>query len=147
YALRQPNTRVRAVFGASNELADHVLSGAACDLFISADAAHLDRLAAAGLLVPRSRRVVAANGLVVLGPRGTRSAIRQPRDLAADHVKHVVLADPACPLGKYSQAYLERLGCYDAVRQKAVLVDNSRAVTAALATSGAEVGLAFASDA
>src|SRR5258708_4674761 len=38
YALRQPAVRVRTVFGASDELADHVLAGAPADLFLTADA-------------------------------------------------------------------------------------------------------------
>src|SRR6188472_341124 len=37
FALAQPAVRVRAIFGASNELADQLLAGAPCDLFISAD--------------------------------------------------------------------------------------------------------------
>lgn len=34
YALRQPAVRVRAVYGASNELAEHILAGAPCDFFV-----------------------------------------------------------------------------------------------------------------
>ncbi len=144
YALRQPAVRVRAVYGASNELADHVLAGAPCDLFVSADPVHLDRLSAEHRLRPRSRRVVAANSLAVIGRDGLRK-IAKPADVLS--FKHLVLADPASPVGKCSRAYLQRLGIYDQVLAKAVLVDNSRAILAAIRSGRAEAGLAFASDA
>ena len=51
YALARPAVRVRALYGASNELAEHVLAGAPCDLFISAEVSVIDRLDGADLLV------------------------------------------------------------------------------------------------
>ncbi len=147
YALRQPSVGVRAVFGASNELADHVLAGAPCDLFISADSIHLDRLAAADLIQADSRVVLAANSLAAIGPKDACDAIRKPRDLIAKHVKHVALADSASPLGKCSQSYLEALGLYEALLPKVLHVDNSRGILAAIDSGRAEAGLAFVSDA
>ena len=44
YTLVQPTVQVRAIFGASNELVDHLLAGAPGDVFISAELAELDRL-------------------------------------------------------------------------------------------------------
>ena len=80
YALRQPGLRVRAVYGASNELADHVLAGALCDLFVSADPLHLDRLATAVRIRVKSRRTVAMNSLAAIGP-DKDSRFATPRDL------------------------------------------------------------------
>lgn len=145
YALRQPSVRVRAVYGASNELADHVLAGAPCDLFVSADPIHLDRLASAKLIRNQSRKVVAMNSLAAIGPSDKPSTITAPRDLP--RVKLVALADPASPLGKCTQAYLDRLGIYQTILPRVVSVDNSRAILAAIRSGRAEAGLAFASDA
>jgi molybdate transport system substrate-binding protein len=147
YALRQPSMRVRAIYGASNELADHVLAGSPCDLFISADPIHLDRLASAKLIPIKSRKVVATNSLAAIGPGKIGSPISSPRDLLAPSVKHIALADPASPLGKCSRAYLERLGIYLELFPKIVPVDNSRAILAAIRSGCADAGLAFASDA
>ena len=55
YALARPAVRVRALYGASNELADHVLAGAPCDLFISAEVSVIDRLDGAGSIGSRDR--------------------------------------------------------------------------------------------
>jgi molybdate transport system substrate-binding protein len=147
FALQQPGTQVRAVFGASNELADHVLAGAPCDLFVSADRTDLDRLAEQGKLATGEPRVVATNTLVALGPRGMRRTVKKLSDLATERIKHIVLADPECPLGRHSQACLRQAGYYDVLVKKAVHVDNSRAVLAALSAGRAEAALAFASDA
>ena len=48
FHLQQPAVRVRTVFGASDELAEHVLAGAPVDLFLSAGPEPLDQLEAAG---------------------------------------------------------------------------------------------------
>jgi molybdate transport system substrate-binding protein len=57
------------------------------------------------------------------------------------------LAEPATPLGRHSQAFLEEAGVFDRVASKVLWVDNSRAVLSAVASEAADVGLAFASDA
>ena len=67
FSLAEPTIQVRAIFGASNELADHLLAGAAGDLYIAAEQSELKRLKAARLLAPRSRRLIATNGLTVVG--------------------------------------------------------------------------------
>jgi molybdate transport system substrate-binding protein len=143
YALSKPAVRVRALFGASNELADHVLAGAPCDLFITADELHLDRLEAAGLAARGSRRVLATNGLAAVAL--SELPVRKPADLVK--VERLALGDPASPIGKCSQRYLEAQGLFEALRPRVVYVDNSRGVLAALESGRAQVGLAFTSDA
>ncbi len=147
YALHQPCVRVRAVYGASNELAEHVLAGAPCDLFVSADPAHLDQLGAAKLIRNKSRKIVATNSLAAIGLNESRTSVSAPRDLLSPNVKHVAMADPVSPLGKCSKSYLDRLGIYEALLPKVVPVDNSRAILAAIRSGCADAGLAFASDA
>src|SRR4029077_15083999 len=105
YALEKPAVRVRAIFGASNELADHLLAGAPGDLFIAAEVNEIDRLDAAKLLVPKSRCAVAANGLAVVGAKGA-TALGSIKALSEKRIKRIAIAEAACPLGKYSHDYL-----------------------------------------
>src|SRR5579875_1412326 len=63
FALHQPTISVRAISGASDELADHILNGFHVDLFLSAADEPLDRLERSGLLVPESRTLMGANCL------------------------------------------------------------------------------------
>ena len=144
YALAHPDLRVRTLLGGSDEIADHLLAGAPADLFLTADPRQLDRLEAAGLVEPGARTPFAENSLAAVGLAGGDVAVRRPADLA--HAGRVALADPTCPLGGYTRAYLENLGLYEALAGKTVLVENSRAVLAAVRGSQAEVGLVYGSD-
>lgn len=146
FTLREPTIRVRTIFGASNELADHLLAGAPGDVFITAEQSELDRLEAADLVAAGSRQIVAKNGLAIVGSPKV-GPVAKPADLLAPKLNRVVLAEPACPLGQYSKVYLEEAGIYEKVLAKALLVDNSRAVLTAVASGAAQAGVAFSSDA
>ncbi len=147
YSLLQPAVTVRAVYGALDELADHLLAGSPGDLFLSADDLQLDRLEAAGLLLGKSRRVVAENSLAVIG-RSNIAALRRFRRIQdLQKIDRIALAQPNCPLGKYSQSYLQSAGLYEVLLPKVLHVDNSRSVSSAVESGAADVGLAFTSDA
>jgi molybdate transport system substrate-binding protein len=146
FAVREPLLRVRAIFGASNELMDHVRAGSPADIFLSADAAALDRLEDVDLLLTKSRRSIAKNGLAIIS-HANSAPIKSPKELLGSRFKRLVLAEPACPLGQYAQDYLKRARINEQVSTKALFVDNSRAVLAAVASGAADAGVAFASDA
>jgi molybdenum ABC transporter molybdate-binding protein len=147
YALRQPAVRVRAVFGASDELAGLVLAGSPADLFLTADPRQLDRLEAAGLLVPATRTPLAENALAAIASTDCDLRVRRPADLTRPEVRRVAVAGLTSPLGGYTRRYLEGLGLYEALWPRALTVDNSRAVLAAVAAGQSDVGLVYASDA
>lgn len=147
YALHRPAAKVRAVFGASNELADHVLAGAPCDVFLSAEVEQLARLQTAGLCAAQSQRMLASNSLALIAPADSDLPLERPADLRRPESGRVALAEPASPLGRYSQEYLQRQGLLDALAPRAVYVDNSRAVVAALRAGRADAGLVYGSDA
>lgn len=147
YALQQPAVSVRAVFGASDELAEHILAGAPADLFMGADDRQLDRLQAAGIIEPHSRTILAGNCLAAIAPADGSVIVRRPTDLLQPAVTRIALAGPGSPLGGYTQAYLHGLGLMETLLPRVVHVDNSRAVVAALHAGQADVGLVYVSDA
>jgi len=147
YALHHPAIKVRAVFGASNELADHLLAGAPGDLFISGDASHLDRLNVAGLIETKQRRKLAVNTLAAIAAPESTLRLRRPADLVSSGIRHLAVAEPASPLGKATHALFRKLDLSEALRSKLLEVDSARAVVAAVQSGAAEVGLAFHSDA
>jgi molybdenum ABC transporter molybdate-binding protein len=147
YAVRTPAVRVRAVFGASDELADHLLAGARADLFLTADPGQLDRLAAGRLLGPDEPIVLAGNTLAVIGPADCPVSVRKPADLQAPTIQRIALAAARCPLGGYSRAYLASCRLLDALSSRILEVDNSQAVLAAVRAGRADAGLAYGSDA
>ena len=147
YALLRPTSPVHAVFGASNELASYALAGAPVDLFLSADREHFERLQSAGKASVKPAVPLARNGLAVIAGVDCKLAIRKPADLLTASVDRIALAGPEVPLGKCSKVFLERLGLYDQFQARAVIVDNSRGVLAAIRAQRATVGVAFSSDA
>jgi molybdate transport system substrate-binding protein len=145
YALLRPAVRVRAVFGASDELADQLLGGAPADLFLTADARQLSRLEGMGLVRPHTTVPLAENALAAVGPADRSVPVHRAADLLGRGVARVALANPSAPLGSYTRAYLEGLGLYEALLPRAVQVENSRAVVAAVQAGQADVGLVYRS--
>ncbi len=62
-------------------------------------------------------------------------------------MKRIALADPSCPLGNYTRAFLEPLGLWEEISKRALFLDNPRVVLAAVESGQADVGLVYRSDA
>lgn len=140
--------RVRVNLGGSSVLARQIREGAPADLFVSADEAKMDDLAAAGLIESGSRRVLLANALVIVVSAETGAAVAHPRDLARPAVRRLALAEPTTvPAGIYARQYLERLGLWEVVRGKVVPTENVRAALAAVEAGNAQAGIVYATDA
>jgi molybdate transport system substrate-binding protein len=147
FAAVEPGLRVRTVLGASDELADLLLAGSPGHLFLTADPLQLDRLKAAGLLIPGTVAPLAENGLAAVACPDGDCPVRKAADLGGPAKVRVALAGPGCPLGRYTRAYLAGLGLYESVLRRAVLVENSRAVLAAVRAGQADLGVVYSSDA
>lgn len=147
YALRQPKIGVRTIFGASDELAGHLLAGGSADLFLTADVRQLDRLKAARQLTTRRWIVLAENSLAAIAPQRQTLPVRKPADLVRPKVRRLALAAATVPLGAYTRAYLEAHGLYEKLLSRAVFMENSRAVLTAVKSGQADAGLVYGSDA
>jgi molybdate transport system substrate-binding protein len=145
YALLPARVPVRAVFGASDELADQFLGGGVADLFLTADRGQWERLEAKGLAGPEPPTSLAENTLAAIGLSDRALPVRRPTDLLSPAVTRLALAAPSTPLGGYSQTYLENRGLYDALRPRVVEVENSVAALAAVRAGQADVSLVYRS--
>ncbi|MCC6493222.1 MAG: molybdate ABC transporter substrate-binding protein [Pirellulales bacterium] len=146
YALLRPSTDVRTMFGASNELADQIIAGAAVDLFASANERHVARLAKAGLIDPKSRRRLASNTLAVVGLKELVGVVNKPADLRAQCESTIVVASPNCPLGECTAAFLASAGLSRPLKSRLQTVESSRAVVASLRADRSRLGIVFESD-
>src|SRR6185503_7511697 len=86
---RQGRGSLRFNFGASNVLARQVVSGAPVDVFISADEAQMDLVAAAGLLKEGSRVALLRNQLAVAVPSDRPRTFRSVREIADPAFKRI----------------------------------------------------------
>ena len=150
---------VRFSFAASSTLARQIEQGAPAHIFISADEAWMDHLAARGQVDTASRRVLAGNRLIVVrsvadpaaaATTETTSALRDalrarsgPR--APDRV---ATGDPAhVPVGRYAQLALTQLGLWAEVGPRLVRTDSVRSALAFVERGEAAAGIVYATDA
>ncbi len=120
----EPNTQVRFVTGASAMLAQQIENGAPYDVFLSANAQFVDRLASNRNLLPESVHAYATGRVGILW----RDRKSHPfKDLAANWVRTVALPNPKlAPYGVAAQQALEASGIWQTVQPKVVYGENVR---------------------
>ena len=135
---------VDLVFGASGNLARQILDGAPFDLFLSADEALVDKLAAAGLT--RDQGTLYATGrLALYAPRGSPLAVDERLDglralIERGGVTRFAIANPDhAPYGRAAQALLRAKGLWEPL-QPALVLGASVSQAARFATTGNAVG-------
>jgi molybdate transport system substrate-binding protein len=152
YEAAHPGAAVELNFAGSQVLRAQVEQGAPVDVFASADLAHAEALARAGLLAPP--RVFARNRLVVAVP-AARARVARLQDLAEPGTR-IVLSAPTVPAGAYTAQALGRLaatglfgGDFEARVQANVVSReaNVRVALARVALGEADAAFVYATDA
>lgn len=130
YEASHPGVRIAATYGASGDLRKQVEGGAPIDAVLFASAQPVDALVAAHRVDPATRRVVATNQLVLIGPKSARQISFATLDtLPPGEV--VAIGDPgAVPAGQYARDYLTALGKWPALAGRLVLGGDVAAVLA-----------------
>jgi len=141
---QETGQRVDVVFGSSGTLTRQILDGAPFELFLSADEAFIDTLAAAGLT--RDRGALYAIGRIVLfAPPGSPLVPQQGLDglarlLASGRVPRFAIANPEhAPYGRAAEAALRKRGLWNDLKPRLVLGENV-SQAAQFATTGNAVG-------
>jgi molybdate transport system substrate-binding protein len=121
--------RVELVFGSSGTLTRQIIDGAPFELFLSADEAFVDTLAAAGLT--RDRGVLYAIGRIVLfAPHGSPLRVDERLEglrslLAAGRVPRFAIANPEhAPYGRAAEAALRALTLWETLKPSLVFGEN-----------------------
>jgi molybdate transport system substrate-binding protein len=139
---------IRFNYAASNVLARQIVNGAPVDLFISADAAQMDVVAAAGLLKENSRVKVLTNRLAVVVPSDRPRTFADIRELAAPTYRRIAIGDPAgVPAGVYAKQYLEKEGLWAEIAARVVPSASVRAALAAVESGAADAAIVYRTDA
>ena len=145
---KQSGDVVRFNFGASSTLARQIEEGVPGDLFLSADEAKMDALEKNGRLVPGTRRSLLSNLLVIIVPADAQQIPKSAAELTKPEYKKIALAEPATvPAGIYTQEYLQRLGIWDALKEKLVPTENVRGALTAVEGGNVEAGFVYKTDA
>ena len=147
---KSDGTPVRCHFAASSLLARQLEAGAPGEVYVSANPQWMDRLDTGGQLAPGTRRVLLANRLVLVVPKGSTARVRFERGFPiADVIEgHVALGDPAhVPAGIYGKEALEALGWWSSLEGRVVPGDSVRAALAFVELGEAGAGVVYTTDA
>lgn len=145
---QEHGTKVLPSFAASDVVMQQVINGAPVDIFASADQKAMDKAVAAGVIDEASRQDFVRNEVVLIVPAKDDHNIKSVSDLAADSITRVAFGNPqTVPVGRYTQASLEKEGSWDTVKGKEVLGQNVRQVLDYVARGEVDAGFVFATDA
>jgi molybdate transport system substrate-binding protein len=145
---REGRGSVRFNFAASNVLARQIVAGAPVDLFISADEAQMDAVAAAQLLTEGSRVDLLRNQLAIVVPSDRPRRLTGPRDLTNAAFRRIAIGDPAAvPAGVYAKTWLEKEGLWEALEPRMVPSGSVRAALAAVESGAADAAIVYRTDA
>ncbi|WP_373353639.1 molybdate ABC transporter substrate-binding protein [Pseudoroseicyclus sp. CXY001] len=133
-------------YGGSSTLARQILAGAPADVFLSANAAWMDEVEAAGRIVPGSRRDLWGNALVLVAAAPGALALEDlPSALGGGRLA-TGLTD-SVPAGIYAREALTALGLWDSLAPRLAEADSVRAALAFVALGAAPYGVVYATDA
>lgn len=148
FEAQNPGVTVNTSFAASNTLLRQLQTGAPVDVFASADQATMDKAAADNLLLPDSRADFAANGLVLIAPKGVKTPPANAQALRQPGVKKIAVGNPdSVPAGRYTRESLQKDGLWDALAPKYVLGQSVRQVLDYVSRGEVDAGFVYTTDA
>jgi molybdate transport system substrate-binding protein len=118
YAKAHPGTTCLPNYGASGTLAKQIAAGAPADLFVSANPQWVDFLVGEKRVAAGTVRILAANTLVFVGPKGGGSSLADLPKL-----KRIAIGSPkSVPAGQYAEEAMKKAGVYDQLAAAGKLV-------------------------
>lgn len=148
YEKANPGQKVNFNFGSSGALLQQISRGAPVDVFASADQETMDRANKQNLIVRTSRYDFVRNTLVVIAPKGAKSAPKSLDGLKDAGIARLAISNPeSVPVGKYTREALEAAGLWDAVKAKSLNTQNVRQSLDYVARGEADAGFVYATDA
>jgi molybdate transport system substrate-binding protein len=122
----EAKTGIHAVFsfGATALLTQQIENGAPFDVFLAADAEHVQELDRKGLLSPGTRAAY-ANGVLALWAPSAATPVNRIEDLVLPQVRVIAVAKPElAPYGEATMEALRAAEILDRVKAKIVYSDN-----------------------
>ena len=141
---RQPEVRVKAIYGSSGNFYEQIRSGAPFDAFFSANTDYPKKLEAAGLILAGTYFEYARGKILLLVPANSDLDITRGLSVLADPaVKKIAIADPShAPYGQAAVAAMKHENIYDKVSGKLVTAENISQASSFVLSGAADVGIA-----
>jgi molybdate transport system substrate-binding protein len=135
---------VKLDFDGSDVLEAQILQHAPADVYAAASPKYPEVLQGKKLLGQTTS--FATNTLVLVTPKSNPANIRTPQDLTKGNPK-IVVADPAVPLGSYTETVLANLGIDESRLHIVSKEQNAEDVLAKLTSGEADAGFVYVTDA
>ena len=135
---------VSVSYGSSGTFYAQLLNQAPFDMFLSADVAYPNQLAARGLTVPQSEFTYAIGRLVLWAPVSSPLDVEHDglQTLTRESIAHIAIANPDhAPYGRAAVAAMQAAGVYDAARTRLVLGENVAQAMQFVQSGAADAGL------
>lgn len=148
FEAQNPDTKLQLNFGASGALLQQIVKGAPADVFASADQETMDQAQAASLVKAAERRNFVSNTLVVVVPGDAKATPKAVADLTQPAFARIAIGLPASvPVGRYTQAVLQKAGLWSAIEPKMIGANNVRQALDYVARGEVDAGFVYATDA
>jgi len=148
YEKASPGQKIHFNFASSGALLQQISRGAPVDVFASADQETMDRANKQNLIVQTSRSDFVRNTLVVVAPKGAKSAPKSLEGLKDTGITRLAISNPeSVPVGRYTREALESAGLWDAVKAKSLNTQNVRQSLEYVARGEADAGFVYGTDA
>jgi molybdate transport system substrate-binding protein len=148
FEATKPGVTLRFNFAASGPLLQQIAQGAPVDVFVSADEETVVRGVEQKVLDDTSRRVFAANTLVLIRATHGGPELRTLADLARPEVRRIAIGKPATtPVGRYTQQALAAAQWWEPLQPRLVPADSVRQVLDYVARGEVEAGFVYSTDA
>jgi molybdate transport system substrate-binding protein len=144
YEGQHPGWMVTLNLAGSDQLAAQIEQKAPADVFAAASTKYPEQLQGEKLLGKTTN--FATNTLVLVTPKSNPSGIRTAADLEKGDAK-VVIADPAVPLGAYTEQVLQNLGIDETRLDIVSKEQDAESVLAKLTSGEADAGFVYVTDA
>jgi len=139
---QETGTPVTFNFAASGQLAQQIEQGAPVDLFVSANTAYVEDLAAKGRVLPDSVLIYARGRLTLWTRHDASFTVETVEDLLKPEVERVAIANPEhAPYGVAARQALQTAGVWDVIQPKLVLGENVRQALQYAETGNVDVAL------
>lgn len=150
YELKNPNSKVVAVFGSSAMLAKQIEAGAPADIFFSADEKWMSYLVEKKQIDATQVKSLLGNQLVLISPKNQKFNYKPVSGIRLANAfkgKLCTGQTESVPVGIYAKQSLIKLDQYDALKQRIVGADDVRAALVFVERGECNAGIVYATDA
>lgn len=147
FESENPGIQVTCNFASSGSLVQQMVNGAPVDVFASASINHMERAESKGLISSHTKKIFAANELVLVVPTQSNVSINDFSGLKAENFKKIAVGHPeSVPAGRYAKILLEKYELWEILYDRLVYANSVRQVLDYVRRGETDAGFVYKTD-